>query len=116
MLQALQDLGRKLHHHDGGWAGINRILNGIRQTLGASVVVSRSGSDLVSHARSHVRSVMISLPSLICLLLYLFASLKREETGFAPFALDLGLTSFLRSLARSLAFFLSFFLVFSILN
>ena len=61
-------------------------------------------------------SVMISLPSLICLLLYLFASLKREETGFAPFALDLGLTSFLRSLARSLAFFLSFFLVFSILN
>jgi hypothetical protein len=28
-------------------------------------------------------SVMISLPSLICLLLYLFASVKREETGFA---------------------------------
>ena len=79
MLQALQDLGRKLHHHDGGWAGINRILNGIRQTLGASVVVSRSGSDLVSHARSHVRSVMISM-----LFVYLA---NREESGFALFAM-----------------------------
>lgn len=36
------------------------------------------------------------------MLVALFASPKREETGFASFALDLGLISFLRSLARCL--------------
>jgi hypothetical protein len=49
----------------------------------ASIPDTKDGEERRKGSKRSGVSVMISLPSLICLLLYLFASVKREETGFA---------------------------------